>query len=98
MNRRFVLYLLGWLLLLDCAFLGAPLLASLVFGESIEPWAAVIALAGVVGVMLVGLHPPTDRLIRPRDGFLIVSGSWLAVVILASELMPTSRRRGLVEP
>jgi len=39
-NRRFVTYLLGWLLLLDCAFLCLPLLASLLFRESPEPWVA----------------------------------------------------------
>ena len=53
MNRRFVTYLLGWLLLLDCAFLCLPLLASLVFRESLEPWAAAIAVAGVIWICLL---------------------------------------------
>jgi trk system potassium uptake protein TrkH len=79
LNRRFVSYLLGWLLLLDCTFLCLPLLASLVFGESPEPWAAAIAMAATVGVLLVRARSPEDRHIRPRDGFLIVSGAWIAV-------------------
>ena len=84
MNQRFVLYLLGWLLLLACAFLCVPLLASLVFAESLEPWVAAIALAGVVGGLLVLLYPPLNRNILPRDGFLIVSGAWIAVSLVGA--------------
>ena len=97
MNRRFVLFLLGWLLLLDCAFLGVPLLTSLIFRESIEPWIAAIALAGIVGVLLVGLHPPTDRHIRPRDGFLIVSGAWIAVSLVGAIPYILTGSLGLVD-
>ncbi len=84
MNRRFVLYLLGWLLLLDCGFLLLPLLTSLVYRESVDPWVGAIALAGVVGLLLVGLYPPTERHIRPREGFLIVSGAWIAVSLVGA--------------
>jgi trk system potassium uptake protein TrkH len=84
MNRRFVVFLLGWLLLLDCAFLCLPLLASLVFRESPEPWAAAIALAGAIGLLMVQFRPPIDRHIRPRDGFLIVGGAWIAVSLVGA--------------
>jgi trk system potassium uptake protein TrkH len=83
-NRRLVTYLLGWLLLLDCAFLCLPLLASLVFRESPEPWVAAISVAGVIGLLLVRVRPPIDRHIRPRDGFLIVSGAWIAVSLIGA--------------
>ncbi len=84
MNRRFVVYLLGWLLLLDCAFLTLPLMTSLFYGESPEPWVAAIALAGVLGGLLVSLRRPDDRHIRPREGFLIVSGAWIAVSLVGA--------------
>jgi trk system potassium uptake protein TrkH len=83
-NRRFVTYLLGWLLLLNCTFLGIPLLAGLAFRESLEPWVAAIAIAGVIGLLLVQVRPPADRHIRPRDGFLIVSGAWIAISIVGA--------------
>jgi trk system potassium uptake protein TrkH len=83
-NRRFVVYLLGWLLLLDCAFLVVPLLASLVFGESPEPWIGTIAVAGVFGVLLVSSRTEFDRHIRPRDGFLIVTGAWILVSLVGA--------------
>ena len=84
MNRAFDIYLLGWLLLLDCAFLCLPTLASLVFGESLEPWVAAIAVTAVVGALLIRTHPPSDRHIRPRDGFLIVSGAWISVSLVGA--------------
>jgi len=70
--------------LLDCAFLFLPLFASLVFRESLEPWVAAIAVAGVIGLLLVRVRPPADRHIRPRDGFLVVSGAWIAVSIIGA--------------
>jgi len=84
LNRRFVTFLLGWLLLLDCGFLCLPLLASLLFRESPEPWVATIAVAGVIGLLLVRVRPPADRHIRPRDGFLVVSGAWVAVSLIGA--------------
>jgi trk system potassium uptake protein TrkH len=83
-NRRFVIYLLGWLLLLDCAFLVVPLFASLVFGESPEPWIGTMAVAGVFGVLLVSSRTEFDRRIRPRDGFLIVTGAWILVSLVGA--------------
>jgi trk system potassium uptake protein TrkH len=83
-NRRFVIYLLGWLLLLDCAFLVVPLFASLVFGESPEPWVEAMAVAGVFGVLLISSRTEFDRHIRPRDGFLIVTGAWILVSLVGA--------------
>ncbi len=37
MNLRFCAFLLGWLLLLGAGFLLLPLVAALLFGESILP-------------------------------------------------------------
>ena len=54
------------------------------FRESLEPWVAAIAVAGVLGLLLVRVRPPADRHIRPRDGFLIVSGAWIAVSIVGA--------------
>ena len=84
MNLRFVAYLLGWLLLVAAVFLCMPLAASLLFGEAPAPFLAAIALAGAAGLALVKVRPPADRHIRPRDGFLVVSGAWIAVSVLGA--------------
>jgi trk system potassium uptake protein TrkH len=65
-------------------FLCLPLLAALVFHEPTLPFIATIAL-GIIGGF--ALHYPNrraDRRIYPRDGFLVVAGSWLLVSLLGA--------------
>jgi trk system potassium uptake protein TrkH len=83
-NRRFVLHLLGRLVLLLGGFLGVPLLAAGVIGEALWPYLASIIVCLASGVALMVLSRPASREIRPRDGFLIVGGAWLAVSMLGS--------------
>jgi trk system potassium uptake protein TrkH len=83
-NRRFVLFLLGWLLLLAGAFLCLPLLASALFRESPMPYLGAIGVAGAAGLALVRVNPPRDKHIRPRDGFLVVGGAWIAVSLVGA--------------
>ncbi len=84
MNRRLVLHLLGRLLLLTGAFLTVPLLAAGVFREPLWPYLASIAMASAAGVWLMAWSRPDSKHIRPRDGFLIVGGSWIAISLVGS--------------
>jgi trk system potassium uptake protein TrkH len=84
MNRRFVAYLLGWLLLIAAAFLCMPLAASVLFREAPAPFLAAIAIAGAAGLALVKIRPPADRHIHPRDGFLVVGGAWITVSLVGA--------------
>jgi trk system potassium uptake protein TrkH len=95
-NSRLILYLVGWLLLLDCGFLALPLLASIVFGESPDPWVSTMAVAGLFGAMLIG-RPPGDRLIRAREGFLVVGGAWVVVSLVGSLPYLLTGSLGLVD-
>jgi len=83
-NRRFDVYLLGALLLLASGFLCVPLLAAAIFEEQLLPWVGSIVAGMVCGTVLMRLSRPDDRLIRPRDGFLIVGGAWILVSLLGS--------------
>ena len=84
MNRRFVLFLLGWLLLLAGVVLCLPLLAAVVFRESVVPFIGAIFVAVAGGFALVRINPPQDKNIRPRDGFLVVGGAWVAVSLVGA--------------
>jgi len=83
-NRRLVVHLLGRLLVLTAAFLGVPLLAAGIFGERLSPYLASMVVAAAGGATLLTLSRPSSRHIRPRDGFLIVGGAWLAVSLLGA--------------
>ncbi|MGD8439224.1 MAG: potassium transporter TrkG [Holophagae bacterium] len=84
MNTRFVLYLLGWLLLFEGGFLVLPLLAAIGFGESLRPLMLTAVAAAGTGLLLTRLFRPDNRQIRPRDGFLVVSGAWISVSLFGA--------------
>ena len=84
MNTRFVLYLLGWLLLFEGGFLMLPLLAAIGFGESLRPLMLTAVAAAGTGLLLTRIFRPEDRQIRPRDGFLVVSGAWISVSLFGA--------------
>jgi trk system potassium uptake protein TrkH len=83
-NRRFVIHLLGRLLLMIAAFLGVPLLAAGWFREPLYPYIGSMLVAAAAGAAMIALSRPKDSHIRPRDGFLIVGGSWVAVSVLGA--------------
>ena len=84
MNRRFDLYLIGWLLVLGSAFLCLPLAVAGLYGEPLAPWFGSIAVGIGAGLALVRVRPPRDRRLHPRDGFLVVGGAWVAVSLLGA--------------
>ncbi len=77
MNRRFDVHLLGWLLLLTAAFLVVPLVAAVAFRDAPGPFLSALLLAALAGGGLVFLTRTSERGLRARDGFLVVSGAWL---------------------
>jgi trk system potassium uptake protein TrkH len=69
---------------MTAAFLGVPLVAAGIFRESLLPYIGSIVVAAAAGAALIVLSRPEDRHIRPRDGFLIVGGSWIGVSVLGA--------------
>ncbi len=84
MNRSFVIQLLGRLMLLTGVFLGVPLLAAAIYREPLWPFIGSIVVAAGLGAAALLLSSPTDQRIRPRDGFLIVGGSWIAISLIGA--------------
>ena len=61
MNRRFVIHLLGHLLLLTAAFLGVPLLAAAIFAEPLAPFLGSLMVAAFAGAAALRLSRPTSH-------------------------------------
>lgn len=82
MNRRFDLHLLGWFLVLLGGLLLLPLPLALAWREAAAPWLGSAAVAITLGIGLAGVTRTRDRRLHPKDGFLVVSGAWLAASLL----------------
>ncbi len=96
MNLRLDVYLLAWLLLFAAAFLCLPMVVAAIYSESVGPYLSTILLALAAAFGLIRMVRPRDRRIWPRDGFLVVGGTWVMVSLLgaipylaAGELGPT---------
>jgi trk system potassium uptake protein TrkH len=65
-------------------FLGVPLLAAAFFSEPMLPFLGSVIVATVAGAVAMQLSRPPSTTIRPRDGFLIVGGSWIVVSLIGA--------------
>ena len=77
-------YTLGWLLLFEGAFLGVPLITAAIYWE----WAFFAFLAAMLisvgaGVLLTRWKPKSFNLYA-KDGFVIVSLSWIILSIFGA--------------
>jgi trk system potassium uptake protein TrkH len=76
-NLQLDLKILGWLLVGLGGIQTAPLFAALLLGEPGPPFVASALVAVIFGLSIALVAQPTDRSLRLRDGFLVVSFSWL---------------------
>ncbi len=77
MNRKAILYILGWVLNIEGAFMILPFLVSLLYAEP-QGWSFMIvaAICIAVGVLFV-LKKPKNMVIYEKEGFVIVAFSWI---------------------
>ena len=83
MNYRMIAFILGRVLLILAALMLLPLVAALVYGESVLPFVVTILLTALCGGVLLLIRPKT-REIYAREGFSCVGLSWLAMSLLGS--------------
>ena len=84
MNYSMIKYTLGWLMLFESVFFAVPLITAAVFWE-----AAFFAFLGSAAICLgIGLlltrKKPADSTIYAKEGFVIVSLSWITLSIFGS--------------
>ncbi|MGN1090765.1 MAG: TrkH family potassium uptake protein [Huintestinicola sp.] len=80
MHFRMIKYILGWILIFESIFLLIPLITAIVYHESAS-FMAVLASIGIclaTGGLLV-MKKPSNTALYPRDGFVIVSLSWIVL-------------------
>ena len=84
MNFKMIKYTLGWLMLFETAFLLIPLLTSLICrdGATISILLSMAITAAVAGLLLIG--KPKNRKLYTKDGFVIVSLSWIFLSVFGA--------------
>ncbi len=85
MNYRMIRNFLGWILLFEAAFMLLPLLASLVFREwrCALSFLAAALVCGLVGG-LCAMFKPKDKTLYAKEGFVIVSLSWIVLSLFGA--------------
>ena len=84
MNYKMIRNILGWLLLFECGFMLVPTATALVYRER-EVWAFLVTmlLCGAIGALFVW-RKPKDAVLYAREGFVIVSLSWILLSLFGA--------------
>ncbi len=79
MNFPMIIYILGWILNFEAFFLIIPLAASIGYGENtLFPLLLTIGICIVIGLPIT-LRKPKESTLHSRDGYVIVSLSWIVL-------------------
>ena len=84
MNYRMIRNILGWLLIFECGFMAVPAITAIVYKES-QLWYFLVTmlLCGVIGGLCVWKKPKSS-ILYAREGFVIVSLSWILLSLFGA--------------
>ena len=84
MNYRMIKNILGWILLFEAGFMLIPLITAAIYWEKAF-FAFLISIFICLGVgLLLAFKRPADTTLYSKEGFLIVSLSWIALSIFGA--------------
>ena len=84
MNYKMIRNILGWLLLFEAGFMLVPLITGICYGERETLFFAVtMILCATIGG-LCAWNKPKDSVLYAREGFVIVSLSWIALSLFGA--------------
>ena len=84
MNYGIVIYILGWLLEFEGAFLMLPCLVGVIYGENDAFFYALTSLICLVLGFLITRFRPKNKAMYAREGFVIVAFSWILLSIFGA--------------
>nr|MBP3597912.1 TrkH family potassium uptake protein [Eubacterium sp.] len=84
MNFRIVIYLLGWLLEFEGAFLMLPCLVGAIYREEDAYCYAVAALLCLSLGFIITRIKPKDKALYAREGFVIVALGWILLSVFGA--------------
>lgn len=84
MNLKAVFRTVGQVLLLEAVLMALPIIPALVYGESIVPFLIAVGAAALAGAVLTLVFRGSQNGLCIRDGFAIVSLSWVAISLFGA--------------
>ncbi|MBE6584991.1 MAG: TrkH family potassium uptake protein [Ruminococcaceae bacterium] len=84
MNYRMIKYITGWLLIFEALFMAVPAITAAVYHEP-EFWHFLMVMGGCVllGGLMV-LRKPASTTLYAKEGFIIVSLSWIILSLVGA--------------
>ena len=82
MNYSVVIYILGWIMELEAAFLALPGIVSAIYGEAGGLAFLWVALGSAVAGSMIVLHKPKNMRFYLREGFVTVALSWILMSVI----------------
>ncbi|MGN0586360.1 MAG: TrkH family potassium uptake protein [Oscillospiraceae bacterium] len=84
MNYRMIRYILGWIMIFSVIFMLVPMVTAVIYGERELMHFFIAACVGAVLGALCMIKKPEKKELHARDGFVIVSLSWILLSILGA--------------
>ena len=82
MNYSVVIYILGWIMEIEAAFLTLPGIVSAIYGEKGGFAFLWVALGSAVAGSVIILHRPKNMRFYLREGFVTVALSWILMSVI----------------
>ena len=82
MNYSVVIYILGWIMEIEAAFLALPGIVSAIYGEKGGFAFLWVALGSAVAGSAIILRKPKNMRFYLREGFVTVALSWILMSVI----------------
>ena len=84
MNHQMIIYILGWLLCFDGAFMLIPVITGMAYREKATLWfLPVMAFCAVAGFLMIR-KKPASKTLYAREGYIIVALSWIVMSLFGA--------------
>ena len=84
MNYKIVLYILGKVMMFLALFMLVPFLVAVIYGEKAGVYFLLTAIASLMIGFALSWKKPKDKRFYAREGFVVVSLSWIMISIVGA--------------
>lgn len=83
MNKRSIIYILGWVLIVDAIAMQIGTITSLIYGEK-EAWYFVLTgvVSAILGVLAIKVKKPKNMVLYQKAGFASTALSWILLSLV----------------